>query len=94
MPHQINYYHGIASALAVEPVLEEVTSEKLRTFLDAMGKCVSCHKEMLYLPLMTCVCSLMGKAEVTVRRENIRFKEENVLWSFVATDPGIYRYSA
>ena len=94
MPHQINYYHSIASALAVEPVLEEVISEKLRTFLDAMGKSVSCHKEMLYLPLMTCVCSLMGNAEVTVRRENIRFKEENVLWAFVPTDPGIYRYSA
>ena len=94
MPHQINYYHRIASALAVEPVLEEVTSEKLRTLLDTMGKSVSCHKEMLYLPLMTCVCSLMGKAEVTVRRENVRFKEPNVLWSFVAADPGIYRYSA
>ena len=78
MPHQINLYHRIASALAVEPVLEEVTS----------------HKEMLYLPLLTCVCSLTGKAEVTVRRENVRFKESNVLRSFVAADPGIYRYSA
>ena len=94
MPHQINLYHRIASALAVEPVLEEVISEKLRMFLDTMGKSVSCHKEMLYLTLLTCVCSLTGKAEVTVRRENVRFKESNVLRSFVAADPGIYRYSA
>ena len=59
-----------------------------------MGKSVFCHKEMLYLPLMTCVCLLMGKAEVTVRRKTVRFKEPNVMWSSVAEGTGIYRYSA
>ena len=35
-----------------------------------------------------------GKAEVTVRRKTVRFKEPNIMCSFVADGPGIYRHSA
>ena len=68
---------------------EVLNHDALAQLLKEVAKCASCEIDMFLLPLLSTCCGLMGTSVIKTHRENIMLEEPNILWSYVAAEPGI-----
>ena len=83
-------YEKLSQAYKLQLQHHEVLKhDMLAKLRQEVARCASCEIDMLFLPLLSTCCGLMGTLLIRTHREKIMIEEPNILWSCVAAEPGI-----
>ena len=72
----------------LDPYLAALSDGAFRRMLSAAANQTATYVAMLFLPILSVVSGLMGKAVIRTHRKEITMEEVNVLWTCVAAPPG------